>query len=152
MKSAPPPMDYTSFSVRVWKEQLEFLKKAARAESERRGREITVAEFARLHVLPAAAKVLGVQLPDWPPFIRGKRPGDENITKLAKEMGIPVKDLKKAWLEKLAEQVSKKFLADDEEPASDRQQPLKSGLTPPPFPKAQDVRHMPPIIRKRQTR
>jgi hypothetical protein len=82
-------VEFTQLSARVWKEQMEFIDKAARKLR------ISAAEFVRRTVLPEAAKVLGVKMPDWPPFVHGRGGA------LAQLAGKATRNVREAWLDRL---------------------------------------------------
>lgn len=140
-------MEHTSISVRVWKEQLEIIEKAAR----KLGYEST-AEYVRQRLMPIAAKDLGVELPEFPAFV-WKKTGP--LKQVAAATGMSKKQLERAWLSKLAEMAMSnpkmldelKRSAEDEEPPSDRSvrqtQSNIEGLAPP---------KGAPIVRRRKTR
>ena len=129
-------MDYTSMSARVWVEELENIKKAAK----KFGFE-SYAEYVRQRLRPIVAKDLGVPEPTYPPF-EWKKPGP--IKQVAAATGMSKKQLERAWLSKLAEMAmsSPNMLAElrravenDDEPPSDRSAKQTrsdvAGLAPP---------------------
>ena len=141
-------MKHTSFSVRVWEEQLEIIEKAARKHSFE-----STAEYVRNRLMPIAAKDLGVPLPEFPPFV-WKKTGP--LKQVAAATGMSKKQLERAWLSKLAEMAMsnpqmikelQRAAEDDEEPPSDRSARQThsniEGLAPP---------KGAPIVRRRKAR
>ena len=93
-------MKFTSLSVRIWTSQLEIIKKAARAT------DVTVPEYVRSKLLPVAAKDAGVELPEFPPFHRG-RPSVQS--QVAAQLGVPVEQWRKEILNEAAENFIKRL-------------------------------------------
>lgn len=115
-------MDYTSMSARVWVEELENIKKAAK----KHGFE-SYAEYVRQRLRPIVAKDLGIPAPTYPPF-EWKKTGP--LQQVAAATGVSKKQIERAWTAKLTEIVMnnpqvltdlmRAAQKDEEEPPSDR--------------------------------
>jgi hypothetical protein len=66
-------MEYTSLSARIYKIQLDFLKKAAKVLGKSQEREVSIGDFVRLASLEYAEKLLGEKQPVCPPFTKGRK-------------------------------------------------------------------------------
>lgn len=123
-------MDFTSFSVRVWKEQLKIIEKAAEKFGAKTNEEISVAEYVRRRLMPHAFADSGTPVRDFPPFIRGPKGLSSRV---AAKLGMPRQAWEKAILERAAVAALKELNDDDEEEEPDRP-PVRSdvkALAPP---------------------
>ena len=122
-------MDFTSFSVRVWKQQLEIIVKAAKKLGTKNNEDISVAEYVRRRIMPHAFEDAGVPVREFPPFVRG---APTQSGRVAAKLGIPRQAWERAIIERAAAAALKE-LNEDEEDEPDRA-PVKSevkGLVPP---------------------
>lgn len=118
-------MDYTSVSARVWKDQYDIIAKAAKSLG------ISIGEYVRSKIMPHAFKDSGMKPREFPPFVRG-RPTPAN--QVAARLGIPRKQLEKAWIDRMATLALKEFTEEgdeDEEPDRRAGSDFRA-LTPPP--------------------
>lgn len=125
---------------RVLNEHYEMIRKASEIVM-KKGEANSFTDFLRRLIIRGSAEILGQPVPDLNVYHWGRK--KKPITEVAERMGIPVKDLQKAWLEEMAEQALKKFLDDDED-APKRKSDI-GGLTPPPS----EPRAVAPIRRRR---
>lgn len=96
-----PHMHRTSFTVQVWDKQLELIKKAAKKEN------VSVMEYVRERIMPAAAEELGVPLPEVPEFRKGRPTGWKSVRKQAEELAG--KDRWAGLLDEMARNVVKQL-------------------------------------------
>jgi len=108
---------------------MEIIEKATKALSAKVGEELSVAEYVRRRLMPLAFEDAGVKPKEFPPFVRGRQ---SPVGQYAAKLGVPRKELEKAWMDRMAEVALKKL--EEEEPPSDRVIPRRSDverLSPP---------------------
>ena len=94
-------MKYTNLTVRVWVDQMNLLKKAAKEGN------LSIAEYVRGRLMPLAAKDAGVELPEWPSLNKRGRPSVQS--RVAAAMGMPVEEWRKQVLAQVAETALKQM-------------------------------------------
>jgi hypothetical protein len=130
---------------RVTAEHYEIIKKAGEI-IQRKGDAHSFSDFLRKLIITQSAHILGQPVPDLSIYHWGrkKKPAVKKpIEVVSEKTGIPVKDLKKAWLEAFAEQAAKQWIDEDTD------QPVRKsdigGLIPP----ASEPRAVQPIRRRK---
>ena len=93
-------MHRTSFTVQVWSGQMDMIKKAAKKQGS------SIMEYVRSRFMPLVAEDLGVPLPEFPAFYKGRPSVQKEAAALLK---MPVDQWRKEMLENAAQQVVKQL-------------------------------------------
>lgn len=97
-------MQTKTISVTMWEGQADLIKKAVDAVSTKVGHAVSLSEYVRAHVIPAAAADLGMPIPDFPAFEAPHfRRG--NVALAAEAMGLTPEQFKRRMAERAAEAI-----------------------------------------------
>lgn len=104
-------MEYTSLSVRVWRDWLDILKKAVKAHNAKRREKgeppFTLPDYVREVLGPIAAKEAGIPWREFPPFSRG-RPSVQR--QAADKLGVPLEKWRREILDTVANKIAEETL------------------------------------------
>ena len=115
---------YTQITVKLTVEHFEMIRKAADIYGGAR----SLADYIRRVLLAEAAKVTKQPVPDPEIYAWGRKKKPINL--VSEKTGIPVKQLEKAWIAKMAELALKDF-TDDDDDASGRKSDIGGLIIPP---------------------
>lgn len=117
-------MEFTSLSARIYKVQLEFLRKAAKVLSKRENQDISSGEFARRASLKYAEEILGEKQPEAPPFVKGRKTAASQV---ASKLGVD----RRTWERAIIDAAAKAALVSLEEDSGPKRRSDIGGLVPP---------------------